>query len=63
MHDPFAHLNLEQIQPAERKYRAQHPVLWWVAEFVMFIRQPWRYMRNWWRRRKIGYDAGRSESR
>ena len=37
MHDPFAHLSLEQIQAAEKKYRAQHPVLWWVAEFVMFI--------------------------
>jgi hypothetical protein len=35
MQDPFAHLNLEQIQAAERKYRDQHPVLWWVAEFVM----------------------------
>ena len=38
MQDPFAHLNLEQIQAAERKYRAQHPVLWRVAEVVMFIR-------------------------
>jgi hypothetical protein len=26
--------------PNERKYRAQHPILWWVAEFVMFIRNP-----------------------
>ncbi len=37
MNDPFAHLNLEQIQAAEKKYRAQYPVLWWVAEFVVFV--------------------------
>jgi len=28
MNDPFAQLNLEQIQAAEKKYRAQYPVLW-----------------------------------
>ena len=55
MQDPFAHLDLEQIQVAERKYREQYPVLWWVAEFVVFVRQPWRYVRGWWRRRAIGY--------
>jgi hypothetical protein len=61
MHDdPFARLNLEQIQAAERKYRAQYPVLWCVAEFVMFVRKP---RRGWWRRKKIGYEAGRSEGR
>ena len=32
--DPFAHLNLEQIQVAEKKYRRAHPILWRVAEFV-----------------------------
>ncbi len=30
--DPFSNLSLEQIQAAERKYRAQHSILWWVAE-------------------------------
>jgi hypothetical protein len=39
-HDPFAHLNLEQIKEAERTYPAQHPFLWRVAEFV---RGPWAY--------------------
>ena len=61
--DPFAHLNLEQIQAAERKYREQYPVLWRVAEFVVFIREPWRSIRGWWRRKKIGYGADRSEGR
>jgi hypothetical protein len=56
-HDPFRHLNLEQIQADEKKYRALHPVLWWVAEFIMFIREPWRSIRGWWRRKKIGYGA------
>jgi hypothetical protein len=35
-HYPFAHLTLEQIQEVERKYRAHHPFLWRVAEFVVF---------------------------
>ena len=56
-HDPFAHLSLEEIPAAERKYRDQHPVLWWVAEFVMFVREPWRSVRGWWWRRVIGYGA------
>jgi hypothetical protein len=34
MHDPFAHLNLEQIQEAEKKYRALHPILWWVRSWL-----------------------------
>ena len=55
MHDPFAHLKLEQIQEAEKKYRAQHPILWWVAEFVVFARNPAQWVRGWWRRRAIGY--------
>jgi len=55
MQDPFAHLNLEQIQAAARKDRAQHPVLWWVAAFVVFIRDPRRWVRGWYRRRAIGY--------
>ena len=46
MHDPFSHLNLEQIQKAESKYRAQHPVLWRVAEFVIFVRGPWKWVRG-----------------
>ncbi len=57
MNDPFAHLDLEEIEKAERKYRQQYPVLWWVAEFVVFIREPWRFVRSRWRRRKIGYGA------
>ena len=57
MNDPFSHLNLEQIQVAEKKYRAAHPILWRVAEFVMFVRSPWRTARGWWRRRKVGYRA------
>ena len=59
MHDPFAHLGLEQIQAAEKKYRQQYPVLWWVAEFVVLIRSPWRSVRGRWRRKKIGYRARR----
>ena len=48
MHDDsFADLSLEEIQAAERKYRAKHPVLWRVAEFVMFVREPWQSVRGW----------------
>jgi hypothetical protein len=54
-HDPFAHLNYEQIQAAEKKYRAAHPFLWWVAEAIVFVRDPRRWLRNWRRRRAIGY--------
>jgi hypothetical protein len=57
MQDPFAHLNLKQIQVAEKKYRAQHPFLWRVAEFVVFVRNPWAWVQGWWRRRLIGYNA------
>jgi len=55
MEDPFADYDLEQIQQAEKFYRIQHPVLWWVAEFVMFVRQPWRAVRGVWRRWVMGY--------
>ncbi len=55
--DPFSHLNYEQIQAAERKYRAVHPFLWWVAEFVVFVRDPKRWLRNRRRQRAIGYDG------
>ena len=45
MHDPFARLNLEQIQAAAKIYRAQHPLLWWVAEFVVFMQGPRKSVR------------------
>ena len=45
--DPFAHLNYEQIQAAEKKYRRLHPILWRVAEFVVFVRDPRKWVRNW----------------
>jgi hypothetical protein len=57
MQDPFAHLNYEQIQAAEKKYRKLHPVLWRVAEFVVFVRDPLKAIRSWRRRRKIGYHS------
>jgi hypothetical protein len=55
MNDPFAHLILDQIQAAEKKYRAQHPILWRVAEFVVFVRGPWKWVRGWRRRKAIGF--------
>jgi len=57
MHDPFSHLNLDQIQAAEKKYRAAHPILWWVAEFVVFVRGPWKWVRGWYRRSRIAYRS------
>jgi len=57
MLDPFAHLGLEQIQAAEKKARAAHPILWRVAEFVVFVRNPWKGVRGWYRRRRIGYRS------
>jgi hypothetical protein len=55
MNDPFAHLDLDQIRAAERKYRANHPILWRVAEFVVFVRGPWKWVRGAYRRRRLGY--------
>ena len=55
--DPFAHLNFKQIQAAERKYRARHPLLWRVAESVVFIRNPMKAIRSRRRSQKIGYDS------
>ncbi len=34
--DPFAHLNLKQIEEAERKARAAQPILFRLAELVVF---------------------------
>jgi hypothetical protein len=42
-HDPFAHLNLEQIEAAEKKYRAAHPFLWRAAEAIVFVRERGRW--------------------
>ena len=44
MEDPFAHLNYAQIQEAEKKARAAHPVLWWVAEFVVCVKAPRKWL-------------------
>ena len=57
MQDPFADLSLEQIQNREKLARELYPVLWWVTELVMFIRSPWTWVRGWYRRRQIRYDA------
>jgi hypothetical protein len=56
--DPFANLSLAEI---EQRARTLYPVLWWVAEFVVFVHGPWRYMRGWRRRKKIGYGSGRDD--
>jgi hypothetical protein len=58
-HDPFAHLPLSEIEAAERKYRQQHPILWLVAELVVFAQNPWRYARGWRPRRVLGDGKGR----
>jgi len=59
MDDPFAHLDLRGIEQAERNARAAHPILFRVAELVVFVRDPVRWIRGWRPRRAIGYD-GRS---
>ena len=46
MRDPFADLSLEEIQNREELARELYPVLWWAAEFIMFIRSPWRWVRG-----------------
>ncbi len=55
--DRFAHLNYEQIQATEKKYRKLHPILWWVAELVVFVRDPLSAIRSWRRRNKIRYGS------
>jgi hypothetical protein len=55
--DPFAHLDREQIEAAELKYRTLHPVLSWVAEAIVFVRDPKRWPRRWKRQKAIGYDG------
>jgi len=55
--DPFADLSLEEIQNREKLARELHPVLWWAAEFIMFIRGPWRWARGWYRRSRIAYRS------
>jgi len=56
-HDPFAHLDLEQIERAERKARADHPILFRVPELAVFVRDPVRWIRGWRQRRAIGYNG------
>ena len=51
------HLNLEEIAEAERKARAARPILFRVAEFVVFVRDPVRWIRSWRQRRALGYDG------
>jgi hypothetical protein len=55
MQDPFAHLSLEEIQNRQELARELYPVLWWVAEFVVFVRGPSKWVRGWYRRRRVGY--------
>jgi hypothetical protein len=53
MEDPFAHLNYEQIQIAVRKAKIAHPVMWRVAEFVVFVRGSSKWVRSWLTRRAL----------
>ena len=48
--DPFAHLNLEQTDEAERRARVAHSVLWCVAEAIVFLKDPPEAVRGWIRR-------------
>ena len=58
MEDPFAHLTtVSQIEEAERKARRAHPILWWVAEAVIFVRDPVAWVRHLRARRRVGYDG------
>jgi len=52
MNDPFRHLNLEQVEKAERE---ADPWLFKLAEFIVFARAPVSWMRGLLRRRAIGY--------
>jgi hypothetical protein len=57
MDDPFRDLDLRGIEAAERKARTAYPVLWRVAELVMFVRDPLGWVRSWRERRALGYDG------
>ncbi|MAE70036.1 MAG: hypothetical protein CME06_06160 [Gemmatimonadetes bacterium] len=43
MHDPFRHLSLSEIGSRKETYRAQDPILWQIAEAIVFIRNPYRW--------------------
>ena len=55
--NPFDGLSVAETERRERIYRRQHPVLWWVAEAVVFARDPAAWMRGRKRRKTLGYDG------
>lgn len=55
--NPFDGCDLAETERLERAYRARYPVLWWVAEAWVFLRDPPGAVRHWKQRRAIGYDG------
>lgn len=53
--DPVAHMDLAGIEAAERKARKAHPILFRVAEFIPFVRDPVRWIRARIVLRRAGY--------
>ena len=58
--NPFDGCDLTETERLERIYRARYPVLWWLAELWVALSDPLAAVREWRRRRAIGYD-GRPE--
>lgn len=63
MRDPYEHLNLKQTERAEAKARLTHPILWWLAELVVFVEDPVGWIRDRRRLRALGYDPRRHTKR
>lgn len=54
-HNPFAHLDLKGTELAERKARTAHPFLFRLAELIVFVRDPIRWIRVRIELRRMGY--------
>ena len=53
----LAHLDLRGIEQAEQKARPAHPILFRVAELVVFVRDPVRWIQAWRSQAMIGCDG------
>jgi hypothetical protein len=60
MNDPFAPLDVRGIEAAERNARRAHPILFRVAEFIVFVRDPVAWIRARIVLRRAGY-RGKAE--
>ena len=55
--DPTPDITLAQLEQAERRDRAEMPVLWWAAQIVVSILAPVETWWHWRKRKAIGYHG------